>query len=175
MDERTLLMIPGPTNVAPSVLSSLSQPTISHVSNAFADILKQTLADLRQIFKTKESLILPLAGTGTLASEIALANVLEPDDKVLAICNGYFADRLAEVATILGAKVERLQVPWGSVADPMEVERVLSAGNYKALLVVHVDTSTGAANPIEKLGSVAAFSECSVHCGCSLLVGGHED
>jgi len=155
MDERSLLMIPGPTNVAPSVLSSLSQPTISHVSNTFADILKQTLADLKQVFKTKESLILPLAGTGTLGSEIALANVLERSDKVLAISNGYFADRLADVATIVGAKVEKLQVPWGSVADPKEVEKRLSTGNYKALLVVHVDTSTGAANPIEKLGRVA--------------------
>ncbi len=147
MDERSLLMIPGPTNVAPSVLSSLSRPTLSHVSNSFADILKQTLADLRQIFKTKESLILSLAGTGTLGSEIALANVLEPGDKVLVISNGYFADRLAEVATFMGAKVERLQVPWGSVADPNEVEGRLSAGSYKALLVVHVDTSTGATHP----------------------------
>lgn len=155
MDERSLLMIPGPTNVAPSVLSSLARPTISHVSKAFADILKQTLADLGEIFKTKSSLILPLAGTGTLGSEAALANVVEPNDKVLAISNGYFADRLADVATTLGAKVDRLQIPWGSVADPDEVERKLSSGNYKALLAVHVDTSTGAANPIEKLGRIA--------------------
>jgi alanine-glyoxylate transaminase/serine-glyoxylate transaminase/serine-pyruvate transaminase len=155
MDERSLLMIPGPTNVTPSVLSSLARPTISHVSNAFADILRQTLADLAEIFKTKSSLILPLAGTGTLGSEVALANVVEPNDKVLAISNGYFADRLADVATTLGAKVDRLQVPWGSVADPDEVERKLTSGNYKALLAVHVDTSTGAANPIEKLGRIA--------------------
>lgn len=148
-------MIPGPTNVAPSVLSSLAQPTVSHVSNAFADILKQTLADLTQIFKTRNSLILPLAGTGTLGSEVALANVLEPNDKVLAISNGYFADRLADVATTLGAKVDRLQVSWGSVADPNEVAKRLSSGNYKALLAVHVDTSTGASNPIEKLAKAA--------------------
>jgi alanine-glyoxylate transaminase/serine-glyoxylate transaminase/serine-pyruvate transaminase len=154
MDERSLLMIPGPTNVAPSVLSSLAQPTISHVSNAFADTLKETIAHLRQIFKTEKSLILPLAGTGTLGSEVALANVLEPRDKILAISNGYFADRLADVATTLGANVDRLQVPWGSVGDPDEVEKKLSTGNYKALMAVHVDTSTGAANPIEKLGKV---------------------
>jgi alanine-glyoxylate transaminase/serine-glyoxylate transaminase/serine-pyruvate transaminase len=155
MDERSLLMIPGPTNVAPSVLSTLARPTLSHVSGTFADILKQALADLRQIFKTKTGLILPLAGTGTLGSEVALANVIEPNDKVLAICNGYFADRFAEVAATLGAKVDRVSVPWGSVADPNEVEKKLSTDNYKALLVVHVDTSTGAANPIEKLGRVA--------------------
>ena len=148
MDERSLLMIPGPTNVAPSVLSSLAGPTISHVSNAFADVLKQTLADLGEIFKTKKSLILPLAGTGTLGSEVALANVLESGGRVFAVCNGYFADRLADVATTLGAEVDRLQIPWGSVANPDEVEKKLSAGNYKALMAVHVETSTGAANPI---------------------------
>jgi len=159
MDERSLLMIPGPTNVAPSVLSSLAGPTTSHVSNAFADVLKQTLADLGEIFKTKKSLILPLAGTGTLGSEVALANVVEPRDRVLAVCNGYFADRLADVATTLGAEVDRLQVPWSSAANPDEVEKKLSAGNYKALMAVHVETSTGATNPIEELGKVARASD----------------
>jgi alanine-glyoxylate transaminase/serine-glyoxylate transaminase/serine-pyruvate transaminase len=64
------------------------------------------------IFKTKTSLILPLAGSGTLGSEVALANVLEPRDRLLVVSNGYFADRLADVATTLGAKVDRLEVPW---------------------------------------------------------------
>jgi len=155
MDERSLLMIPGPTNVAPSVLSSLARPTVSHVSTEFADILQQTLAYLGQIFKTKRSLILPLAGSGTLASEVALANILEPDDKVLAISNGYFGERLADVATTLGARVDKFEVRWGSVAEPSEVDMKLSSRDYKALLVVHVDTSTGAANPIERLAKVA--------------------
>lgn len=154
MDERDLLMIPGPTNVAPTVLSAMSRPTLSHVSGGFANVLKETLADLRRIFKTN-GLVLPLAGSGTLGAEVALVNVIEPGDRVLAVCGGYFGDRLAEVATTLGAKVDRFQVPWGSTAEPSEVERKLSSADYRALLVVHVDTSTGAANPIEKLGRVA--------------------
>jgi len=154
MGERDLLMIPGPTNVAPIVLGAMARPTLSHVSGSFANILKETLSDLGRLFKTN-GLILPLAGTGTLGSEVALANVIEPGDKVLAVSGGYFGDRLADVAATLGAKVEKFQVPWGSVADPSEVERRLSSADYKALLVVHVDTSTGAANPVEKLGTVA--------------------
>ncbi len=148
-------MIPGPTNVAPSVLYHLAQPTVSHVSLSFAEIMKETLVDLRKIFRTETGLILPLAGTGTLGSEVALANVIEPSDRVLAITNGYFADRLADVATILGAKVDRMQVPWGSIVYPNEVEKRLSANDYKALLAVHVDTSTGATNPIERLARIA--------------------
>jgi aspartate aminotransferase-like enzyme len=154
MGERDLLMIPGPTNVAPTVLGAMARPTLSHVSGSFANILKETLADLARIFKTN-GLILPLAGSGTLGSEVALANVIEPGDKVLALSGGYFGDRLADVAATLGANVERFEVPWGSVAEPSEVQRKLSSADYKALLVVHVDTSTGAANPVEKLGRVA--------------------
>jgi len=105
MDERDLLMIPGPTNIAPIVLSAMAQPTLSHVSESFGVILKQTLSDLRRIFGTS-GLILPLAGSGTLGAEVALANVIEPGDRVLAVSGGYFGDRLAD-------RVDRLQVPWG--------------------------------------------------------------
>lgn len=147
-------MIPGPTNVSPAVLAAMSQPTVSHVSAKAAGILKETLTGLSRIFKTT-GLILPLAGSGTLGAEIAVANVIEPGDRVLAISGGYFGDRLSEVASTLGAKVDVFQVPWGRVADPREVERKLSSASYKALLVVHVDTSTGAANPVDKLGAVA--------------------
>jgi alanine-glyoxylate transaminase/serine-glyoxylate transaminase/serine-pyruvate transaminase len=154
MDERELLMIPGPTNVDPAVLRSLSQPTLSHVSGAFANILKETVSNLATIFKTK-GLILPLAGSGTLGAEIALANTIEPGDRVLAISGGFFGDRLADTATALGAKVDRVDAAWGSVPKLDEVERKLSEGKYKALLVVHVDTSTGAANQIRQLGALA--------------------
>lgn len=156
--ERDLLMIPGPTNVAPTVLGAMAQPTLSHVSGTFANIMKETLADLGRVFKTT-GLILPLAGSGTLGAEVALANVIEPGDRVLAVCSGCFGDRLAEVAATLGAKVDKFQVPWGSVADPNEIERRLSSADYKALLVVHVDTSTGAANSVEKLGAAAKGSD----------------
>lgn len=154
MSERNLTMIPGPTNVDPLVLRSLTKPTLSHASPAFANIFKDTLADLKRIFKTN-SLVLPLAGSGTLGAEVALANIIEPNDKVLAISGGYFGDRLAEVAATLGAKVDKLEVPWGSAANIREVETKLSSSDYKALLVVHVDTSTGVANPVKDLAMLA--------------------
>lgn len=154
MKRPPLLMIPGPTNVSAKVLRSLARPPLSHVSSDFASILKETLTDLARIFKTS-GLVLPLAGSGTLAAEVAMANIIEPGDRVLAVSGGYFGDRLAQIATTLGANVEKFEVPWGSIADPSEVERKLSAASYKALLAVHVDTSTGAANPVEKLAKVA--------------------
>ena len=158
MSGRDLLMIPGPTNVDPVVLRSMARPTLSHVGGSFVNIFKETIADLRAIFKTR-GLIMPLAGSGTLGGEVALANVIEPGDKVLAVSGGYFGERLAEIATTLGAKVDTLEVAWGSAVDPHVVEKKLSSASYKALLVVHVDTSTGAANPARELGNAAKARE----------------
>jgi aspartate aminotransferase-like enzyme len=154
MNERDILMIPGPTNVDPIILRSMARPTVSHTSADFANILKETLTDLGSIFKTNGT-ILPLAGSGTLGAEIALANIIEPNDKILAIAGGYFGDRLAEVAGTLGGSVDRIDVPWGSAVSPDEVKRKLSESDYKAMLAVHVDTSTGVANPARELGALA--------------------
>jgi aspartate aminotransferase-like enzyme len=154
MTERDLLMIPGPTNVDPQVLRSMARPTISHTSAAFATVFKETVADLGKIFQTKGT-ILPLAGTGTLGAEVALSNIIEPGDKVLSISAGYFGDRLAEISNNLGANVDKVDVPWGSAARIEDIERKLSETEYKVVMVVHVDTSTGVANPVKELGSLA--------------------
>ncbi len=147
-------MIPGPTNVDPSVLRCLACPPLSHVSSEFAAILRETIAKLEKIYQTR-GVVLPVAGTGTLAAEIALANILEPGDRVLAISGGYFGDRLADMATVLDASVDKMQIQRGAVADVYEVERRLSADHYKAVLAVHVDTSTGAANPVKQIAAAA--------------------
>ena len=154
MSERDLVMIPGPTNVDPSVLRSMARPTLSHTSVAFATIFKETLADLGRIFKTS-GVVLPLAGTGTLGAEVALSNVIEPGDRVLVISGGYFGDRLAEIAVNLGAVVDKFEVPWGSVPKLEDVERKLSSIEYKVMAAVHVDTSTAVANPAKELGALA--------------------
>jgi len=154
MGERDLVMIPGPTNVDPKVLRSMARPTLSHTSGAFATIFKETLADLGRIFKTN-GLVLPLAGTGTLGAEVAFSNVIEPGDKVLVISGGYFGDRLADIAANLGGKVDKFEVPWGATPKVDDVEKMLSLTKYKVMAAVHVDTSTGVANPAKELGALA--------------------
>jgi alanine-glyoxylate transaminase/serine-glyoxylate transaminase/serine-pyruvate transaminase len=140
--------------VDPMVLRSMARPTASHTSTAFANLFKEALVDLGHIFKTN-GVILPLAGSGTLGAEVALANIIEPGDRVLAVSGGYFGDRLAEVARTLGAQVDKLEVDWGAAVSKEDVEHRLTRMAYKALLAVHVDTSTGVANPVSELGSLA--------------------
>ena len=154
MSDRDLLMIPGPTIVDPVVLRSMAKPTVSHTGSEFVEIMRETIGTLGKILQTS-GVTLPIAGSGTLGSEVALANILEPEDRVLAICGGYFAGRVAEVAQTLGAVVDRLEVSWGSIVDVQEVQKRLSANRYKALLAVHVDTSTGALNRARELAAVA--------------------
>ena len=154
MSERDLVMIPGPTNVDPKVLRSMARPTLSHTSGAFATIFKETLADLGRIFKTN-GVVLPLAGTGTLGAEIAFSNIIEPGDKVLVISGGYFGDRLADIAVNLEATVDKFEVPWGLAPKVDDVEKKLSSTRYKVMAAVHVDTSTGVANPAKELGALA--------------------
>ena len=82
-------MIPGPTNVDPIVLRSMARPRTMQYLNS---------PETYHFIAKEQGLILPLSGSGTLGAEVALANILEPGDKVLAISGGYFGDRLAEVA-----------------------------------------------------------------------------
>jgi len=151
--ERSLLMIPGPTNVDPEVLRALSRPTESHTSPNFARAFKESIAYLREIMSCNGYPFI-VAGSGTLAMEMAIANVIEPGDRVLVVSNGYFADRFSEIIPCHGGVVERLEVGWGEAVEPKILRERLEGGDYKLVTVTHVDTSTGAANPAAKVGEV---------------------
>jgi len=151
--ERDLLMIPGPTNVDPIVLRALSRPTVSHVSSSFASTFKNALENLKKVMKTTGDVFV-VAGSGTLAMEMAVANVIEPNDRVLVVSNGYFGDRFVDVVSRFSDKVEKLSFVWGKAAEPDKIDEKLRQGNYKAAIVVHVDTSTGAANDIHEIAQV---------------------
>lgn len=146
-------MIPGPTNVDPSVLRALSRPTESHVSGSFAQVFKETIENLAKVMSNRGQTFI-VSGSGTLAMEMAIANVVEPGDRVLCVCNGHFAERFVPIVEGYGAQVDRLEVEWGQVADPKRVREKLEAGSYKAVTVCHVDTSTGAANRAKEIGEV---------------------
>lgn len=153
MDERELLMIPGPTNVDPKVLRALSKPLLSHTSPEFVEIFKETLNNLKRVFMT-ENEVFVIAGSGTLALEIAVANLIEPGDKILNLVAGYFGEYFVKIAKAYGAKAKVLEVPWGEAVKPEIVRNALKEDAYKAVTVTHVETSTGVANPIREIGEI---------------------
>lgn len=102
-----------------------------------------------------DALVLAVSGTGTSAMEAAVANLVEPGRRALAIVTGYFGERLADMLARYGAIVARLDVPWGQAVDPADVERALAQDRYDLVTVVHAETSTGVRNPIEEVTRLA--------------------
>jgi aspartate aminotransferase-like enzyme len=153
MSERELLMIPGPTNVDPTVLRALSKPTLSHTSPEFVKVFKESLNDLKKLFMTDNEVFI-VAGSGTLVLEMAIANVIEPGDKILNAVAGYFGQYFVKISKAHSALPEVLEVPWGKSIKPEDIKDILKNGDYKAVTVTHVETSTGVANPIKEIGEI---------------------
>lgn len=147
------LLLPGPTPVPDRVVRAMSKPVINHRGPEFKRILDEVTAGVKQIYKTRHNLVIyPGSGTGGL--EAAVVNFVSPGDRVLAISIGVFGDRFARIASEFGARVEKIDFPWGQAADPEIIkEKVLADVNHeiKAILITHNETSTGVYNDIKKI------------------------
>ena len=87
MPQKRYLLTPGPTPVPPEVLAALSEPVIHHRSPDFKAVFSEALARLREVFRT-ENEVLVFTASGTGAFESAVANLLSPGEKVLAVSHG---------------------------------------------------------------------------------------
>ena len=147
---RHFLQIPGPTNVPERVLRAIARPTIDHRGPEFASLGLEVLDGLKEIFKTKQPVIVyPASGTG--AWEAALVNTLSPGDRVLMAETGQFAALWQKLAQKLGLTVEFLPGDWRHSVDASQIEhRLANDGSHaiKAVCVVHNETSTGVASDI---------------------------
>jgi len=147
---RHFLQIPGPTNVPDRVLRAMDRATIDHRGPGFAELGKEVLAGLKQIFQTESPVVIyPSSGTG--AWEAALVNTLSPGDRVLMFETGHFSTLWSEMAERLGLTVEVMPGDWRSGADPAQIEARLSEDKeqtIKAVCVVHNETSTGVTSRI---------------------------
>lgn len=160
-----LLLGPGPSLVAPRVLRALAAPMVGHLDPEFMVILADIQALLRIAFQTENPLTLAVSGTGTSAMEAALANLVEPGEPVLACVQGFFGDRLAEIARRVGGNVQRLEVPWGQTFEVEAIERALRERPARVVTLVHAETSTGARQP-----EIAAIAEACHRQGGLLIL-----
>jgi alanine-glyoxylate transaminase/serine-glyoxylate transaminase/serine-pyruvate transaminase len=155
MKNRNLLMIPGPIEFEPAVLSAMGAPTTSHLAPNFIEAFGQSLAQLREVFKCRDGQPFILAGTGTLAMDSVGANLVEPGDKVLVVNHGYFGDRYGTLLERYGAQVTHVRAPVGGRPTVEAVERALNEADYKLMTITHVDTSTGVIADVEALAQAA--------------------
>ncbi|HKA83004.1 MAG TPA: alanine--glyoxylate aminotransferase family protein [Acidimicrobiales bacterium] len=161
-----VLMGPGPCNPYPEAVEALARPMLGHLDPAFVDILDDTCARLRTVFRTTNAMTLPISGTGSAGMEAAFVNVVEPGDPVVIGVNGVFGARMCDVAARCGAEVVRVDVPWGR---PVEPDRLLEAHPApKLIAVVHAETSTGVRSDIAPLGAGKGDALLLVDCVTSL-------
>lgn len=139
-----LLMIPGPVEISPAVLAASSIPPPGHTSPRLLEAFGTCLERMRRVWQAgEESQPFLLAGSGTLAMEVAAANLVEPGDRALVIDTGYFSERMSEILRRAGAQVTEIGAPVGEVPPLGEIRETLGRGPFKALFATHVDTSTG--------------------------------
>ena len=153
--------MPGPVGVRPEILAAMTRPMIAHRSAAYEALHATIASGLQGAFGTSRPVwLLTMSATG--AMEMALRG-LAPG-RVVSLVNGEFADRFAQVAEGCGHTVQRCFAPFGGVVPLAELEAALVTGDVRAVTVVHVETSTGAASD---LAAVAALAR---HYGALTLV-----
>ena len=149
-----LLMLPGPTTVDPRVLAAMSKAVVNHRGAKYGEILTETTELMSKVFQTPNKSYL-LTGSGTAAMETAVANTVAPGEKILNVVGGKFGERFMKIAQTHGIDAQELAVEWGTAVTPKQIEEALDADeDIKAITVVHNETSTGVAAPIEEIGKV---------------------
>ncbi len=152
--EDLLLVIPGPVPIAPSVYRAMIKPVIGHRTPQFRELNKQVHEMLKEIMCTKNDVFV-LAGSGTLAMQAGISNLVAPDDEVLNLVNGKFSNRFAEITEAFGGKSIVHNVEYGKAIKPPEVEKALEENpNIKFVTMTLNETSTAILNPVWDIGKI---------------------
>ena len=150
---RHFLQIPGPTNVPDRVLAAMARPVMDHRGKEFAELAIEVMEGMSSVFQTRGHVVMyPSSGTG--AWEAAMVNTLSAGDRVLMFETGHFSQAWRQVAASLGLNVDYVAGDWRSGASPAELESRLAADgahSYKAVMVVHNETSTGVTSRISEV------------------------
>ena len=141
---KRLLFGPGPTQVATSVYEAMSQTIVSHLDPYFFQVSEGVQQMLRAVFGTENKLTFAISGTGSGGMETAISNFVEAGTKVAVLVNGFFCERMSEMAKRQGASLVRLEKPWGEVFGDAEAAEFIHREKPRVVMYVQAETSTGA-------------------------------
>ena len=167
-----LLMGPGPSCVYDEVTEAIGKPTLGHMDPYYIKIMDATKEQLQTLLNTKNRASWMISGTGSSGMETCFVNLVEPGDRVLVLANGFFSERMVEVAERLGADVDVLSFDWGTPLVPERVAEQLKKGPYAIVAMVHSETSTGVRNPAQEIGNLVKptgalfLVDCITSLGC---------
>ncbi len=169
---RRLLFGPGPSMVAPRGYAAMAQPVVGHLDPFFFQVADEIRDLLGYAFSTSNRFNMALSGTGSSGMEAAVANFAEPGRKFGLLANGFFADRIAEMARRQGAQVVRLEKPWGEPFDPQQVRDFIRRERPSVVGMVQAETSTGMFNDVRPACEAAHEVDAVVITDCVTSLGG---
>lgn len=165
MQDKQMLMIPGPTPVPERVLLAMAKHPMGHRSGDFSKIIAEINENLQWLHQTKND-VLTLCVSGTGAMEAGIINFLSPGDKVLVGNNGKFGERWGDVSRTFGLDTEEITAEWGKPLNPEDFKAKLEADTdkkIKAVIITHSETSTGVLNDLETINKyVKAHGEALI-------------
>ena len=168
-----LLMGPGPINADPRVLRAMSAQLVGQYDPAMTGYMNETMELYRGVFRTANEATLVVDGTSRAGIEAAFVSLIEPGDVVLVPIMGRFGHLLHEIASRCGADVRTIEREWGTVFTPAEIEAALVEHRPKLLAVVHGDTSTTLAQPLDEIGALAAKHGALLYTDVTASLGGN--
>ncbi|MBF2056574.1 MAG: alanine--glyoxylate aminotransferase family protein [Cyanobacterium sp. T60_A2020_053] len=165
MQDKLMLMIPGPTPVPERVLLAMAQHPIGHRSGDFSKIIAELNDNLKWLHQTSNE-VLTLCVSGTGAMEAGIINFLSARDCVLVGNNGKFGERWVKMSRKFGLEVEEITAEWGQPLNPEDFKTRLEADTekkIKAVIITHSETSTGVLNDLETINKyVKAHGEALI-------------
>jgi serine---pyruvate transaminase len=153
MPGKRYLLAPGPTPVPPEVLAASAQPIIHHRGPDFRELMLRCLGRLQEVCRTRNDVLL-FTASGSGAFESAVANLLSPGERVLAVSAGEFGERWAAIASAYGADVQELRYAWGETPRAEDLQARLAETGAQVVFVVHSETSTGVVADVQALAQV---------------------
>jgi (S)-ureidoglycine-glyoxylate aminotransferase len=168
-----LLMGPGPINCYPRVLNAMSTQLVGQYDPVMTGYMNETMAVYREVFMTQNKQTLLVDGTSRAGIEAMLVSALEPGDKVLVPIFGRFGHLLTEIAERCGARVHAIEVPWGEVFKPEQIEAAIKQFKPKMVATVQGDTSTTMLQPLKEIGEICRRLDVILYCDATASIGGN--
>lgn len=172
-----ILMGPGPSDTHPRVLKAMATPLIGHLDPQFLEVMDDIKVMTQLTFQTQNQLTFVVSAPGSAGMETCLVNLLEPGDEALVCVNGVFGNRMSDIVERCGARLIRVDAPWGESIDPEMVREALKTCNPKIVAIVHAETSTGVLQPLEEIskithnaGALFVVDAVTSYCGTELKV-----
>jgi alanine-glyoxylate transaminase/serine-glyoxylate transaminase/serine-pyruvate transaminase len=169
---RRYLFGPGPSMVHPRVYEALAKPIVGHLDAYFIQVMGDVQQLLKTAYGTTDGATLVISGTGSAGMEAAIANFVEPGANVAVFANGYFSDRLTEMAKRHGANVVRFEKAWGETYTDDEAKDFLAREKPAVVAYVHAETSTGALQSGRAICAAAHNAGALVIGDCVTSLGG---